>query len=76
MAYSESKNISGLSVLIDFEKAFDSISWQLISKVLIIFWFWKKHNYLGEIILQISKASILQFGYYLNSLRYSEAVDR
>ena len=63
MAYSESKNIPGLLVLIGFEKAFDSISWQLISKVLIIFWFWKKHNNLGEIILQISKASILQFGY-------------
>lgn len=27
IAYSESKNIPGLSVLIDFEKAFDSISW-------------------------------------------------
>ena len=29
MAYTESKNIPGLLMLIDFEKAFDSILWYL-----------------------------------------------
>ena len=31
------KNIKGLIVLVDFEKAFDSINWDFISKALKIF---------------------------------------
>ena len=42
MAYTEFKNIPGLLVLIDFEKAFDSISWSFIYKVLEYFGFGKK----------------------------------
>lgn len=34
MAYTESEHIPGLLVMIDFEKAFDSISWSYIYKVL------------------------------------------
>jgi hypothetical protein len=41
MAYTEFKNIPGLLVLIDFEKAFDSISWSFIYKILEYFGFGK-----------------------------------
>ena len=34
MRYTESKNITGLLMLIDFKKAFDSISWKFMYKVL------------------------------------------
>ena len=34
MHYTSSKNIPGLLGLIDFEKAFDSISWSFIYKVI------------------------------------------
>lgn len=34
MAYTESLKIPGLLILIDFEKAFDSIAWEFIYKVL------------------------------------------
>ena len=37
MFYTEKYNIPGLLLLIDFEKAFDSISWSFISKVLDLF---------------------------------------
>jgi hypothetical protein len=37
MFYTEKYNIPGLLLLIDFEKAFDSISWTFISKVLDLF---------------------------------------
>jgi hypothetical protein len=39
MSFTESNNIPGLLVLIDFEKAFDSISWEFIYKVLNYFGF-------------------------------------
>lgn len=39
MDYTELNNIPGLLMLIDFEKAFDSISWSLIYKVLDFFGF-------------------------------------
>lgn len=39
MKYVEDKNIPGMLLLIDFEKAFDSISWNLISQVLDFFHF-------------------------------------
>ena len=34
---SESQNLSGLLILVDFEKAFDSISWDYITKILKLF---------------------------------------
>ena len=34
MNYTEQNNIQGLLLLIDFEKAFDSVSWQFIQKAL------------------------------------------
>ena len=38
MNYTEQRNINGLLMLIDFEKAFDSVSWKFLYEVL---------NYLG-----------------------------
>ena len=37
MQYTETHNIPGLLVLVDFEKAFDSLSWSFIEKALEIF---------------------------------------
>ena len=37
--YTEKRNISGLSLLVDFEKAFDSVLWSLIKKTLNFFKF-------------------------------------
>jgi hypothetical protein len=37
MQYTEEENIPGLLLLIDFEKAFDSISWSFIQKTLQFF---------------------------------------
>ena len=37
MSYTKKFNIPGLLMLIDFQKAFDSVSWQFLYKVLEIF---------------------------------------
>ena len=41
MNYTEKHNLPGMLVLIDFEKAFDSISWTFIYKTLKFFGFGK-----------------------------------
>ena len=37
LKYTEENNIPGLLLLIDFEKAFDSLSWRFINKTLSLF---------------------------------------
>ena len=37
--YTENKNIPGLMMLTDFEKAFDSVSWKFLSKALEFYGF-------------------------------------
>ena len=57
-----SKNIDGLIILIDFEKAFDSISWDFISKTLEFFDFGKKNIKWIESLQIGSSSKILQNG--------------
>ena len=63
MSYTERKKLNGLLILIDFEKAFDSISWNFLIKVLEFFYFGadiiSKINTLNNIIL----ATIQQCGH-------------
>lgn len=63
MAYTESEHIPGLLVLIDFEKAFDSISWSFIYKVLNYFGFGKNYIDWIKILNTKFKASVLQCGH-------------
>ena len=66
MHYTESKNIPGLLVLIDFEKAFDSISWSFIYKALQFFGFGEYIIEWVKILNTNFKASVLQSGYLSN----------
>ena len=63
MSYTENFNIPGMLVLIDFQKAFDSISWNFTYKTLSFLGF--TENFLKWIILFNTeiKAMILQSGY-------------
>ena len=60
----DSQNITGLLMLIDFEKAFDSISWKFLYKVLETFNF--GHNLIRwvKILNTDIQASILQCGFF------------
>ena len=57
------KGEEGLLILVDFEKAFDSISWEYISKTLKIFNFSEKTISTIESLQQNSKSKILQNGH-------------
>ena len=63
MHYTSSKNIPGLLVLIDFEKAFDSISWSFIYKVLTYFGYGMNIVNWVKILNTNFKASVLQSGF-------------
>ena len=69
MHYTESRNIPGLLVLIDFEKAFDSISWSFIYKVLKYFGFGEYIVDWVKILNTNFKATVLQSGYLSNQFR-------
>jgi hypothetical protein len=63
MHYTESRNIPGFLVLIDFEKAFDSISWSFTYKVLKHFGFGEYNIDWVKILNTNFKATVLQSGY-------------
>ena len=56
-------NGEGLMILVDFEKAFDAISWEYISKILKIFNFSQKTISIVKSLQKNSKSKILQNGH-------------
>lgn len=60
MSYTEINNLPGLLMLIDFEKAFDSVSWSFLYKVLHFFGFGNNIIKWVKILNTNFKASILQ----------------
>ena len=65
---SNTKNIDGLIILIDFEKAFDSISWSFISKTLRIFNFGEDTIKWIESLQKGANSTILQNGNFSDKL--------
>ena len=63
MSYTERYNIPGLLVFIDFEKAFDSMSWSFIYKVLKYFGFGEYFTQWVRILNRNFRASVLQSGF-------------
>jgi hypothetical protein len=66
MEYAEENDIPGLFLLIDFEKAFDSISWNFLNNILKIFNFGNLFkNGLKRLITTLNLQSIRE-GIYLS----------
>ena len=63
MSYTECNDIPGLLVLIDFEKAFDSIAWSFVYKVLNFFGFGQNLINWIKIMNTDIKASVVQSGF-------------
>ena len=60
---SKTENTSGLLILVDFEKAFDSISWDFISKILKLFNFSDQTIQVVKSLQKNSVSKILQNGH-------------
>ena len=63
MNYTEQNNIQGLLLLIDFEKAFDSLSWQFIQKALKYLNFGKSLLRWVDILYKNISSAVSQCGY-------------
>ena len=63
----EKKDIPGLLLLIDFEKAFDSVSWNFIAEVLRFFNFGPFVRLLVDILMKEASLRISQFGFLSDS---------
>ena len=63
MSHAESNNIPGLLVLVDFEKAFDSIAWSFVYKVMKLYGFGENIIQWIKILNKNFRASILQSGF-------------
>ena len=69
MQYTETHNIPGLLVLVDFEKAFDSLSWSFIEKTLEIFNFRSSIQNWIKTFYNNSISCVLQNGYLSESFK-------
>ena len=66
MQYTEENNIPGLLLLIDFEKAFDSLSWTFVNKTLSLFNFGKDIKRWFNILYKDGISAICQNGFLSN----------
>lgn len=71
MQYTDLQNIPGLLLMIDFEKAFDTISWHYIDKVLSFFNFGESFIKWIKVFRQNTASSILQNGWLSDFLTVS-----
>ncbi len=64
MQLMEEKNLPGLLLLIDFEKAFDSVSWNFIDKTLAFFNFGPTLRNLVKLLYRDAKLCVIQHGIF------------
>jgi len=75
MNYTENNKIPGLIMMIDFEKAFDSLSFDCIEQTLNLFNFGQSFKRLISIFLKITQSSVQLNGFLSESFSIA-AVDR
>ena len=69
MHCTESHNIPGLLLLVDFEKAFDSVAWSFIEKALDIFNFKVSRKKMIKTLYNNSQSCVLQNGFLSDSFK-------
>ena len=62
MHYTKEENISGLLMLIDFQKAFNSVSWKFLHSALNLFGFKKGFSQWVKVLNTNIKAAVFQCG--------------
>ena len=76
MEYMNKKKLGGMLLLIDFEKAFDSIEWDYIDRVLEAYNFGHQFQKWFKVLYKIQTVVLLTMGNFQNSLIWVEHADR
>jgi hypothetical protein len=76
MFETEKQNIPGLIMMIDFEKAFDSVSWAFIQSVLGLFGFGESIKKWVRLFYESSESCIIQNGNFSPFLAWVEVVGK
>ena len=74
MDYADYKKLPGISLFVDFEKAFDTLEWNFISKTLEVFNFGPKFRNWFSILYNGTQSSVLNGGYTTNYFEISRGV--
>ena len=67
MSYAEKGKIAGLLMLIDFKKAFDSVSWNFLYEILKTFGFDKNFIYWIKLFNSDISAYVIQCGFFVRT---------
>ena len=76
MAYTNIEKLPGILLFVDFEKAFDSIEWNLISKVLEVFNFGRVIKKWFSVIYNDAEPAAMNNGFLTNYFKISRAYVR
>ena len=76
MQYTENKNIPGLIMLIEFEKAFDSVSWKFLYKALEFYGFSETFIQWIKLFNNDIKTYVLQSGFLSKRIPIRRVVDK
>ena len=74
MAYTNIEKLPGILLFVDFEKAFDSIEWNLISKVLEVFNFGPAIRKWFSVIYNDAESAAMNNGFLTNYFKISRGV--
>ena len=72
MDYADYKTLPGILLFVDFEKAFDTLEWNFITKTLEVFNFGPKFRNWFSILYNGTQSSVLNGGYTPTILKYRE----
>lgn len=72
MEYLDAKKTSGLLLLIDFEKAFDSLEWNFMNKALNAFSFGQMWKDGSQFFVKVYKVQLWMVGFWQLILTYQE----
>lgn len=74
MEYTELKKVPGILLFVDFEKAFDTLEWQFIQRMLKFFSFGTNIQNWVSVLYSEAESGVINGGYMTNDFKISRGV--